>query len=511
MTEEGYPRYVLPVDPSQLDQKCADYGRTGQLCGRCKDGYAPPVYSYHFSCVECTDYSYNWVKYIAAAFLPPTLFFLAVIIFRISVTSGLLDVFILFSQVISFPALLRTSSIYHNGAPRFTLAYFILLSMHGIWNLDFFRLLYPPFCIHPQMTTLQVLVLDYAIAVYPLLLIIITYFFVKLHDHNFRLIVWLWKPFHRCFVCFRREWNIKNSLIDAFCTFLLLSYFKFLSVSFDLLVRVSVFNVHGETSKKHYLFFDGSVEYFGPEHLPFGILALAVFLVFNLLPLVLLCLYPCQCFQRCLNFCRVRCQTLHIFMDSFQGCYKNGTNSTCDCRWFAALYLVIRIAMIVLFGVVSINNFLIPLITFLILFLLLLITVFQPYKFSIHNTINICLLFVISLFLVSSMADIIIWETAANTEHFITKRVTDVFTGIFSVLPILYFIGLLLYKCFGHRSCVQRVCQRICASISCGVCRRMAHSGSEESLPDRMIHAEQYVALLAEPVTENEESGSVYD
>ena len=237
--------------------------------------------------------------------------------------------------------------------------------MHGIWNLDFFRLLYEPFCVNPKMTTLQVLALDYAIAVYPLLLIVITYSLTELHDHNFRLIVWLWKPFHRCFVCFRREWNIKNSLIDAFCTFLLLSYFKFLSVSFDLLVPVSVFNVHGETSKKRYLFFDGSVEYFGPEHLPFGILALAVFLVFNILPLVLLCLYPCQCFQRCLNYCRIRCQALHIFMDSFQGCYKNRTSNTYDCRWFAALYLVTWIAML---GMVSMSNVLIPVVIVLVLF-----------------------------------------------------------------------------------------------------------------------------------------------
>ena len=31
-------------------------------------GYAPPVYSYSLSCVECADYSYNWMKYVAAAF-----------------------------------------------------------------------------------------------------------------------------------------------------------------------------------------------------------------------------------------------------------------------------------------------------------------------------------------------------------------------------------------------------------------------------------------------------------
>ena len=84
-------RYSLPSDPSLLNQRCDDYGRTGQLCVKCKDGYALPAYSYNLSCVECTDYSYNWVKYLAAAFLPLTIFFLVVIVFRVSVTAGLLD------------------------------------------------------------------------------------------------------------------------------------------------------------------------------------------------------------------------------------------------------------------------------------------------------------------------------------------------------------------------------------------------------------------------------------
>ena len=182
-----------------------------------------------------------------------------VIIFRVSVTAGLLDVFILFSQLITFPAAMHPLYFHRWKQQAATLAVFSLVSLYGIWNLDFFRLLYPPFCMHPKTTTLHVLILDYAIAVYPLVLIVTSYILVELHDHNFRLIVWLWKPFHRCFVSFRREWNIKSSLIDAFCTFLLLSYFKFLSVSFDVLVPVSIFNIHEERNEKYYLLFDGSV------------------------------------------------------------------------------------------------------------------------------------------------------------------------------------------------------------------------------------------------------------
>ena len=93
------------------------------------------------------------------------------------------------------------------------------------------------------------------------------------------------------------------------------------------------------------LYYDGTVEYFSKEHLPYALLAMIVLLVFTLLPILLLCLYPCRCFQRFLNSCHLRSQSLHLFMEVFQGCYKDGTNGTRDCRYFAALYLIIRVVV----------------------------------------------------------------------------------------------------------------------------------------------------------------------
>ena len=128
-------------------------------------------------------------------------------------------------------------------------------------------------CTHAEMTNIQALALDYIIAVYPLILIAVTYILVELHDWGFRPIIWLWKPFHRCFVRFRRQWDIRTSLLDAFATFLLLSYTKLLSVSFDLLFPMSITDVYGHTFSSMYLYYDATVEYFGNEHLPYGIMA----------------------------------------------------------------------------------------------------------------------------------------------------------------------------------------------------------------------------------------------
>ena len=190
-------------------------------------------------------------------------------------------------------------------------------SIFGIWNLDFFRLLYSPLCLHPNLTTLHVLILDYAVAIYPLFSIVIAYLLVQLHDNNFKIIVCLWKPFRVCCLYFRTEWNIRTSLIDAFATFLLLSCVKFLSVSFNLLVPLYVYDASGEPFSKKYLYFDGSVEYFGKEHLPYAIFAIITIVIFIILPCILLCLYPCRCFQRCLNCCKLRCLVLTTFMDAF--------------------------------------------------------------------------------------------------------------------------------------------------------------------------------------------------
>ena len=112
-------------------------------------------------------------------------------------------------------------------------------------------------------------------------------------------------------------------------------------MSFDLLVPVRVYELHQD----HYnyslgLFYAADIEYFGSEHLPYGILAIIMCLFFVILPVATLALYPFGFFQRFLNLFPVRwCIFIHTFMDAFQGCYKDGTEpGTRDCRWFSSVY-----------------------------------------------------------------------------------------------------------------------------------------------------------------------------
>ena len=137
--------------------------------------------------------------------------------------------------------------------------------------------------------------------------------------------------------------NAKLNVLNAFATFIILAYCKILYTNFALLSPTQLYESNGYSSGTQYTLYNASMPYLGEEHKPYFILAIIVLLVFNIFPMLLLLLYPTKPFQMLLNcFPRMRWDYLHIFMDFFQGCYKNGTNNTLDCRYFAGLYLLIR-------------------------------------------------------------------------------------------------------------------------------------------------------------------------
>ena len=75
----------------------------------------------------------------------------------------------------------------------------IVIFMYGIWNLDFYRMDISPLCLHPRISALQVITLDYTIALYPLVLIFITYVLVQVHDQS-TIVQYVWKPLRQCFI-----------------------------------------------------------------------------------------------------------------------------------------------------------------------------------------------------------------------------------------------------------------------------------------------------------------------
>ena len=265
---------------------CAPLNREGLLCRDCIDGFGPSIISIGYACANCTESSYGWLLYILSEFVPATVFYFVILTLRIRITSAPMNCFIMFSQLTvnrinEGQGLIR--STLKAGLDRTSRAVFkVILTGYGFWNLDYFHYLIPPFCVSRSLKNIHVLALQYVSAFYPLLLIALTYTCVELHGHNFRPIVWLWKPFHRCFVYARRRWDAKASLIDVFATFLLLSYSKLLFVSLYLLEETNIYNADGELvpGTSNILLVDATVRYLSAEHLPFAIISFLI-LVFS--------------------------------------------------------------------------------------------------------------------------------------------------------------------------------------------------------------------------------------
>ena len=417
---------------------CGRYNRKGTACGECIKGHSLPVYSYSLSCVECSDYKYNWLKYIAIAYIPLTLFYFTVIIFRISATSGSMIGYVTVSQMVATYSLIK---LYLTQADVQSEQMFvrIIAMLYSIWNLDFFRSLYPPFCLHPKLTSLQVLILDYLVAIYPMVLVLLTYLFVKF-DERFRLTMWLCWPVNKCLRHFRKELDVKSSLISAFATMLLLSYVKILNVTANILSNGYHYDMYGNYGHL-YVYYDTNTLYLSREHLTYFITAIAMSLVFNIIPLLLLCIYPCRCFRRCLNSTGLQHQVLHTFMDAFQGCYKH---RPLNFRGFTAVYFIAQIVNQTIYIITGEQTYH-PLSCYMLILVIILLAIARPHKNKWHNVIDITLF---TSVLISYMSFTFLVEgiysnlISGNTvRYFLYMRTIQIPIFISPMYGLLLFIG----------------------------------------------------------------------
>ena len=207
--------------------------------GQCIKDYGLPVYSYNISCAKCVHYKYNWLKYIAVAYLPMTVFYLIIITLKISANSGLLVGYVTISQMMATYNF-NQAYILINFQNKNNYIIKLIISLYSIWNLDFFCIINPPFCPHPNMSALGVLLLNYLVVVYPIDGVILTYIIVQ----KFSYVSCLSGPLKKCLHIFIKEGNTGSSLIEAFATFIILSYLKILNVTFNILTPTYLYNMN---------------------------------------------------------------------------------------------------------------------------------------------------------------------------------------------------------------------------------------------------------------------------
>ena len=366
--KDGSSGILLPNNISELNAyMCGPLNREDYLCSKCKSGYGPPVISESASCVDmcylCKD---TWIPkgfllYLAVSFIPLTLFYLLILVFQVRLTSAPMTCFIMCSQLMvmafyagsdhrSLESVVNQIKVTDNGK-TIRISTKILLTFYGVFNLDFFHYILPPFCISNKLRPIHVFFLDYISAFYPFLLILLTWFCVELHGRNIRPIVWLWRPFHGCFVRLRRGWNTKSDLIDVFASFFLLSYSKIL---YQIVLTFNSKEVRhhslmdGKKSHGYVLSADlSTVMFTRPDSFMIFMVCFSVLLVllFVVFPVLLLFFYPTKIFRNLLSKCLSSRLLifLNTFMEKFHCSYRDGLDGAKDMRSFSGIYFLLRI------------------------------------------------------------------------------------------------------------------------------------------------------------------------
>ena len=492
----------MPSNVSLLNEfMCGPLNREGELCGKCKDGYGTALYSYTLECSKCWENGYGWVLYYFLELFPITVMYFLVVIFHIGATSSPLSALVFMSQVVVYT--IRLNVPFHmyienevTGFPYVALQ--VLLVLCGIWSLDFFRSVIPPFCVNSNFKAVHALALEYLVAFYPIFLILLTYVFIKLHNNNFRPIVLLWKPFHRHVVHLRRRWDSKAPTINVFTTFLLLSFSKILFVSFTLLYTVPFHHNNIEIRDKCVLYYGPTVKCHTLEYTIFATLAVCVLVVFIICPTVLLIVYPTRLF-RCVARCGFRrWHALHMFVESFQGQYKDRTNGIRDFRMVSASFLILRVLILALF----LNHNRLPSHTSVLQGVLIACAtcfhaITKPYKFNFMNNVDVVMLFLL---------EILILVTSTPGSSLSTYIILG--TTLLLLIPhmiLIFYICHKVAKKIGITQCLKRKHKTLKRCVQTTRPNSEAETDVEseadtDSLPDRLINPGEYEPLL--PTTE---------
>ena len=366
------------TSPSHLDEYICGPTRAGVLCGRCNAGYSVYYHSPSYNCGESHLCKWGWLFYILSELVPVTLMFIAILALNISFTSGNVNGFILFSQLLD-PVVVNGSGVLQYPTVISILSWGYQL-IYGVFTIEFFNIEPLSFCLWKGATVLDVLVFRYVTFVYAFLLVILTLLFLKYHGQKF-------------VSKYLRITTIKNSVIHGLSAFIILCYAQCTKVSINILITGTVQGENGAHLRTRRVLFNGDIPAFSVEHLPYALPAVACLLTISTIPPALLLLYPS--INKIMAFCKISdskvvvaasklvpINKLKPFLDSFQGCFRD------ELRFFAGIYFLYRwIALLLYAAIPSVTGFYTSLGAAYIL-ILMLHTVFQPYESRTNNIVD---------------------------------------------------------------------------------------------------------------------------
>ena len=336
----------LPSEPDMLNNiTCGPYNRKGLLCGKCIDGYGPAVYSFDMKCINCSKISTGSAisLYVFLEFFPITLFFMCVVIFHFNITAGPLLGYVLFCQGYVFHVgnefYIYEFALSHLSLP-FRLLSYISLTLCSVWVLQFFRFLIPPFCISEKLSTIHTHMLTLVTSIYPVVLVVIVCILIHLYAKNYRIIS---KPCSIILKTFRITSLTRNTVFHTFATFIMLSASSITYNVSSITTNISVYqNLNGTlTIYKNVLYYDPLFIRDSHKHTFYLLLVLVFFIIFIVIPSLLLCVYPTRIYGCLSRFVSARKRlAITAFVEALNNCFKDGLNGTQDYRALAGFITV---------------------------------------------------------------------------------------------------------------------------------------------------------------------------
>ena len=376
---------VLPQSYSELNKRVCGETRTGIVCGKCQDNYTVHFHSPGFQCkpAEPAGCKLGWLFYILSELVPVTMVFITVLVLNISFTSGTINGFILFSQLLDSQDLFASGVITFPDSVKhkienWTKGYQVI---YGFFNLDFFNSEPLSFCLWKAASALDMIAIKYVTIIYTLTLIV--------------AVIWIFNRCGgRCCGKYCRITTVRMSVIHGISTFLVISYAQCIKVSLDILIPVHFHVEENSKFRPHTrVWLNGELKYFSKEHLPYALLALFCLCTIGLFPPALLLTYPflnkVMAFLSCEDSKAVNIVSqklpmsrLKPLLDSIQGCFKDNS------RFFAGLYFLYRWLIFLINMNTRSYGVYFTAVGGILVFILTLHTICQPYIKRAHNVVD---------------------------------------------------------------------------------------------------------------------------
>ena len=479
---EGHKQFALPHNRSveELDRLICGETRTGILCGQCREGYGPGVNLFLAPCVDCKNdplSQFGWLLWIVLEFVPLCIMLFVVLYFNIDFLSGPFNSYWLYIQIVnsSFPVS-TVGPIPISNTPLSIFLRLMFIVLFGIFDLQFFTFLFPPFCLSQNgiaFDTLDMMVFKSATRIFPLLVIAFVIVYHTCRGRGSLSCTCACVQSCQCFCCLKicQWWTSRISIKSALhglAAFFVLVYCHFLTYCGNLFGRHVISSSNPNAPDITVLHLQGTMRYFyEAKHVVYSSVTLLLILFVVLPPAVLLLLYPSlhqvqqagvdSSYKFLQEVCKVKVfgifntPRVQQFADLFQSCYKN------NYRFFAGILLLSRIAIIMVWNLVGNRSAGFAVLAVLSLCLLLLHSLLQPNK---KKWINILDTLIYAHMTAMNLLAVYVYSNGAESQLASIQSLYLVAIFIPAAYPMLFMARKIYTKLLEHRKLCVSSCTK---------------------------------------------------